>query len=165
MTTPDIEQSEYRPFRKLGDRLRQARLRAGYASQPALARVLGMNHNTICRHEGGHVLPAKRILDRYCQVLRIDEAELQYGIGLAPPPGSVIDFLMSRDARELLDETRDRLLRVNWSVFSEGPIAKWQVGTIAQLIDRNLRKRGSSSDVELPRSPQHVSQGARAAHS
>lgn len=150
MAISDTKPSTYRPFRKFGERLAQARLRAGYASQPAFARVVAMNHNTICRHEMGHVFPLPRIIRRYCEVLRIEESELIYGVGgFSAPPGGVVDFLLSRDAQELLDETRDRLLRVNWGVLCDGLISRDQVETVARLIDRNLRRRGKSANVEL----------------
>lgn len=165
MHTPDSTQSTYRPFRKLGERLKQARLQAGYTSQPQLARVLGINHNTINRHECGHVLPVPRILRKYCEVLRLEEAELQYGVGgFVPPPGAVVDFLMSRDAQALLDETRDRLLRVNWSAFSAGITSRSDVAVVARLIDRNLRRRGHSQNVELSGRTAHLPGDARTAH-
>jgi DNA-binding XRE family transcriptional regulator len=162
MAISDTQKSTYRPFRKFGERLAQARLRAGYASQPAFARVLGMNHNTICRHEVGHVFPLPKVIRRYCEVLRIEESALIYGVGgFSTPPGGVLDFLLSRDAQELLDETRDRLLRVDWSVLCDGPISRDQVELVARLIDRNLRRRGKSLNGELSGGTAAVSEGSR----
>lgn len=152
MAPVDRQDSTYRPFKQFGERLAQARIRAGYASQPALARVLGMNNNTICRHEGGRVLPLPKVIKRYCEVLDMEESELMHGVGgFRPPPGSVVDFLLTAEAQKYSDETRDRLLRVNWDAIADGPVDRAGVEVIARLIDRFVQRRGKSPNAESAR--------------
>jgi transcriptional regulator with XRE-family HTH domain len=75
----------------MGERLREARLRAGFASAQQLATALGMSGVTVRAHENGQNGYPAATAERYARALRVPPAWLLYGKpedapGDEPPP-------------------------------------------------------------------------------
>lgn len=130
-----------------GARLVRARKRAGFDSQPKLARATGLAVNTICRHEVEKVPPSLAAITSYARVLNVSAAYLQYGLGDPTIPTAVGHYLRSYKGLLLLPETRARLLAFPWSMVEAGSeVNEPSVHAIARVIDQNLRERGHSPD-------------------
>ena len=67
------------PAAFLGEKLRQARLAAGYASQDALAAKLGFDRTVITKAESGDRPPSPDVLTAWCRACGLDE-ELWAGL-------------------------------------------------------------------------------------
>lgn len=131
-----------------GERLKQARIEAGYTTQPELARAMEVNLNTVSRHESGRHQPTLDLLYAYSRVLGVSVSYLQHG---NPPPPAVLSYLESDRAKQLLDETCMRLREMPWSfVMGDEDPDEFQVDALAALIDRNLRKKAIVVDGESP---------------
>ena len=60
----------------LGQRLREARLLAGYRRARHFAEALGIKENTYCRYERNEVMPSYDCLARISQLLKLDVSDL-----------------------------------------------------------------------------------------
>ncbi len=129
-----------------GARLIRARIRAGFTSQPKLARAAGLAVTTVCRHETEQRPPSLAAITSYARVLNCSAAYLQYGIGDPAIPTAVGHYLRTHRGLNLLVETRARLLTFPWSLITDGDVDEPSVAAIARVIDQNLRERGHSPD-------------------
>jgi transcriptional regulator with XRE-family HTH domain len=73
------------PVLTLGQRLRAARLLAGYQRARHFAEALGIRENTYCRYERDEAMPSYDCLARICQLLNLDVSEI------VVPPGMSSD--------------------------------------------------------------------------
>ena len=64
------------PVLTLGQRLRSARLLAGYQRARHFAEALGIRENTYCRYERDEAMPSYDCLARICQLLNLDVSEI-----------------------------------------------------------------------------------------
>ena len=131
----------------VGARIREARIAAGFKRQAMFARAVGVNPVTLNRHEQGRVIPCIELIRSYAKVLGVSASYLQYGIGDPQIPHAVHDYLEHWQSKDLLEETKARLLRVPWSLIAAGEIDTFQVHALARLIDSNLRPRSSSENA------------------
>ncbi len=129
-----------------GARLVRARIRAGYTSQPKLARAAGLAVNTVCRHETEKTPPSLAAITSYARVLNCSAAYLQYGLGDPAIPTAVGHYLRTHKGLLLLAETRARLLTFPWSLIAGDDLDEPSVAAIARVIDCNLRARGHCAD-------------------
>lgn len=145
-----------------GGRLMRARIRAGFASQPQLAREAGLSVNTVCRHEIERVAPSLAAITTYARVLNVSAAYLQYGLGDPTIPPAVGHYLRTHRGLLLLVETRARLLAIPWSLLCGDEVTQEQVHAIAHVVDVNLRTRGDFVDREqrLPQRHQAFPDGS-----
>lgn len=125
-----------------GLRLTEARKRAGYGSQVALANRMRLHRLTVHRHESQGMLPHRRVLEEYAFVLGVTPQWLLYGSDdpLLDLPVAVRDYLV-RERGSMRPETFDRLARVPWLVIGDEEVDELDVGHVRLLIDRNLDKR------------------------
>lgn len=132
-----------------GARLVRARIRAGYRSQPQLARAAGLAVNTVCRHETERTPPSQAAITSYARTLNCSAAYLQYGIGDPAIPPAVGHFLRTHKGLLMLPETRARLLTFPWSLIAaDQDLDEPSVHAIARVIDANLRERGHSDGAQ-----------------
>ena len=136
------------------ERLRDARLRAGYLSQPQLARDMAINPNTISRHERDAHRPTLDMLFAYARFLRVSVDYLQHGLAM---PRAVHAYLALPEADKLLPETRARLPQISWSQLTAGAVSIGQVRQVAEFVDKNLRESRQFAD-----DPQAAREAARA---
>jgi transcriptional regulator with XRE-family HTH domain len=136
-----------------GERLKQARLRAGFTSQPKLARALGLNPMTVHRHESQGVLPKDEVIKAYAGLLKVPEAWLRYGLGDVAVPPAVEQFLSSFLGIGLEPAVAERLKRLPWSLLTAGEVDEKDVARVARAIEKNLAKRRKSADEQLRRVP------------
>lgn len=140
-----------------GRRLKEARIRAGYKSQPALARAMGVHVMTIYRHEAEKVEPHDDAVRAYSRMLTVSESYLRYGSGDESVPRAVRSYLDSYRSAELLPETRRRLTQIPWALLTAGDVDEKVVDGLARLVDKNLRSRGKFPDDPSRGVPQHSS--------
>lgn len=136
-----------------GRRLKEARLRAGYRSQPALARACNLHVTSVHKHESRRERPSSKAVAAYARVLGVSELYLLHGIEEpAPPPpapllpAAVERYLDSVDGKGLDPEVADRLRRVPWSVLVDGEVERWHVVEVRKMIAKNLARRAASTD-------------------
>lgn len=119
-------------------RLRELRIAAGFLTQPALAAAMGINVNTISRHEAGRHQPTLDMVYRYATFLGTSVAYLQHAI---PVPAAVACYLASANTHGLLPVTRTRLLNVPWAMLGiTGEPSLNEVEAVAMVIDRTARR-------------------------
>ncbi len=149
-----------------GARLVRARIRAGYSSQPKLARAAGLSVNTVCRHETELRPPSLAAITAYARVLNCSAAYLQYGLGDPAIPTAVGHYLRTHRGLLLLPETRARLLTFPWSLIGADDVNEASVAAIARVIDANLRTRGHCADSgqRLPSGDVALPAAARQGH-
>lgn len=149
-----------------GARLIRARQRAGFNSQPKLARAAGLAVTTVCRHETEKTPPSLAAITSYARVLNCSAAYLQYGLGDPAIPTAVGHYLRTHKGLLLLAETRARLLTFPWSLIGADDVDEPSVAAIARVIDQNLRERGHSADSaqRLPSGDQPVPADGRQGH-
>jgi DNA-binding XRE family transcriptional regulator len=70
MTSPDSD--EDRPAKRLGRKLRQARLAAGYRSQQEFGPLLGIHRTTVTKIEGGTRHINSELLRKWCELCHVD---------------------------------------------------------------------------------------------
>ena len=103
-----------RPESTFGERLRQARLEAGYTQSQLVSRS-GIPKPTLSRYENDHVLPSLQTLARLAQALRVPESVLLPG--KASPEDELLEALRDRgvqirsraEARRIADLVADSL--------------------------------------------------------
>lgn len=133
-------------------RLRDARLRAGYLSQPQLARDMCINPNTVSRHERDAHRPTIDMLYAYARHLRVSVDYLQHGTTI---PRAVHAYLALPESERLLPETRARLPQISWSQLTAGSVSIGQVRAVALFVDANLRDSGQYTDEEREQAGAH----------
>jgi transcriptional regulator with XRE-family HTH domain len=107
-----------------GERLRQARLEAGY-TQSQLVRRSGIPKPTLSRYENDHVLPSLQTLARLADALQVPETSLLPG--KTSPEEELLDALRERgvhirsraEARRIADAVAD-VLSTDQPVTAEG---------------------------------------------
>ncbi len=137
-----------------GRRLYEARMRAGFGSQYALARRMSLHKITVHKHETQGIIPRRRTLDEYAWVLGVTPQWLLYGRDdpLLDVPKAVYRYI-EENRSELAPETLERLQRVPWHVIADEDVESldgYDVHDIRKLIDRNLAKRDSSPRTVRP---------------
>ncbi len=128
--------------RAFGQRLAEARKRAGYGSQTALARRMGLHKLTVHKHESQGCLPSRQVLEHYAFLLGVTPQFLLYGQDdpLLDLPAVVRDHLVAERDRMAV-EVFERMQRVPWHVIGGDDIDPLDVFTIRALVERNLAKR------------------------
>lgn len=131
-----------------GERLRAARIDAGYTSQAALSRAVQISSVQGWKHETDRVMPSPMVIKTYCELLRVTEIYLVHGIGEARIPPAVLDYLKEYKSRELLPSTKEALIRFPWlDVFGSVP-TRTIIREVAKLVDANSRQMHCSSDAQ-----------------
>lgn len=138
-----------------GARLREARLRAGYTSQPQLARKLGLHVMTIWKHESSDEAPSDEMVRAYARTLGVTDVWLRYGAestdGAATVPRAVDEYLSGHRAIGLDPEVADRLRRIQWSVLTAGEVDDEDVHQARRLIEKLLRRYREERERERER--------------
>ena len=131
-----------------GARLKQARQRAGYRSQPALARALGINPMTVHRHEAGIVPPKPETLRAYAVKLRVTEQWLLYGAGDPEVAGVVESYLTGRRGMDTDPYVAECLRSVPWAQLGAGALDEIDVHEMRLTIEKVwARRRPSTHDT------------------
>ena len=97
--SPDTDDS---PARRLGRKLKEARLAAGYRSQEAFGEVMNMHRTTVTKIEGGKRQVSAKVLKLWCEVCHVDyelyeaSARLAWVTEAAPVPVWFEDFLKAQ---------------------------------------------------------------------
>jgi transcriptional regulator with XRE-family HTH domain len=100
MTTQ--EDDEDRPARRLGRKLREARISAGYRSQEQFSTVLNIDRTAISRIEGGNRHINTDLLRKWCEACHADfelyeaSARLAWVAGASPVPVWFEDFFRAQ---------------------------------------------------------------------
>jgi transcriptional regulator with XRE-family HTH domain len=68
-----------RPGVRLGNKLREARKMAGYASHQSLASAMNCDRSTVTKIESGRLAPSERMLSLWCELCHVDH-ELYEGL-------------------------------------------------------------------------------------
>lgn len=128
--------------RAFGARLAEARKRAGYGSQTALARRAGLHKLTVHGHESQGRLPSRPVLELYAFLLGVTPQWLMHGVDdpMLDLPPVVRDHLLAERDRMSAD-VYERMQRVPWHVIGGDDIDPLDVLTIRALVERNLAKR------------------------
>lgn len=128
--------------RAFGQRLAAARKRAGYGSQTALARRMGLHKLTVHKHESQGFMPSRQVLEHYSFLLGVTPQHLLYGQDdpMLDLPAVVRDHLVAERERMAV-EVFERMQRVPWHVIGGDDIDPLDVFTIRALLERNIGKR------------------------
>lgn len=76
-----------------GDRLKQARAKAGYEKAKAAAEAMGVPYYTYAQHENGTRGLPSDAADRYARFFRVPAEWLLWGRGASDPDGSMVPIL------------------------------------------------------------------------
>ena len=93
------------PVLTFGQRLREARLLAGYQRARHFAEALGIRENTYCRYERDEATPNYECLARICQLLNLDVGEVVLSSSPAKDSASVAHTI-SDSSDKSLDQTK-----------------------------------------------------------
>lgn len=99
MESPDTGNSA---ARRLGKKLREARLAAGYRSQQAFGEVMNLHRTTVTKIENGDRSVTDKVLRKWCEACGVDfelyeaSAKLAWVAGAAPVPEWFEDFLKAQ---------------------------------------------------------------------
>jgi transcriptional regulator with XRE-family HTH domain len=147
------------PAKRLGKKLREARIAAGYRSQGDFAVLLPLHRTAVTKIETGNRHIAPDLLERWCEICHVDYELFEAGARLAwvaetaPVPDWFADF---RKAQTLAHTIR------TWNpVNVPGPLqvpgyarALYEAtGTPAHLIDERVRARIELQQETIDRSP------------
>ncbi len=160
MTDPETE--------TLGARIERLRVQAGYASQAALARQLGMNQMTVHRHIKRGVEPREETLAAYARALHVSVHYLVHGRDEERVPPAVESYLSGRKGFDVHPSVAARLRRIPWSCLTAGVVDEKDVHAVRVLIDGNLARRAPSTDGQhggpISASRSDLSHESRAKH-
>ena len=73
--TPQSEHAQT-ALRALGDKLRDARIEAGYTSQDALAHALNVDRSVVTKAESGNRVPGEGVLRKLCKLVNLDYEQI-----------------------------------------------------------------------------------------
>jgi transcriptional regulator with XRE-family HTH domain len=140
-----------RPRTAAGERVEQARLRAGFKTQPDLAKAVGLATGTIWRVETGGYALGKPTAKKLAAVLKVTEAWLMYGDeGLGGPKrpvpfeGAVQKYLNSEIGSDTSDGVAQLLKSVDYSALAAPKPGLKEIHRVRETIEFNLglgRKR------------------------
>jgi hypothetical protein len=143
----------------IGARLKAARLRAGYRSQCALARVMRTNNMNIHRHETEAVVPSDAMVKAYAETLGVSVAWLRYGRETSTVvPAAVETYLSSVRGMDTDASVAAALRRLDWTAWtgvSASEVDHKDVETIRDALEKMYARRGKLVDGSpgLPRAP------------
>lgn len=130
----------------LPQRLERLRVEAGYHSQAALARKMGVNNMTVHRHFSLGVEPREDMYQAYARALGRSAHYIRYGREQETVPPAVESYLAGPKGLDTDPEVAKRLRRIPWSVLAAGTVDEKAVHAIRRIIDENLQARPSSTD-------------------
>jgi hypothetical protein len=148
MDEPEVFKQPVQRVEAFGRRLAEARMKAGYGSQVALACRMRLHRLTVHRHESQGMLPHRRVLDEYAHVLGVTPQWLLYGTDdpMMDLPVQIREYMLTyRD--ELRPELYERLLQVPWHAIGGEDLDAFDFLALRALIDRNLAKRDLRGQV------------------
>lgn len=139
------------PRTSIGERVEQARLLAGYETQPSLAKAVGLTVGTIWRVETGGKALSKGTAKKLARALKVSEAWLMYGDGggdeakrPAPFEKLVQQYLASEIGLDTPPAISQRLNMIDYSLFCVAKPGVKDVHRVRELIEFNFalgRKR------------------------
>ena len=115
-------------------RLYEARMRAGFDTQPKLAQAAGINLNTVSRHENGRHQPTIELLHIYAAALHVTVDYLQHG---DTTPQVVHAYLRSEEGMALPSSVAVRLSQLTavwWSSIVQGEVKLHHVQQVAAMM-------------------------------
>lgn len=137
---------EMKALAGIGKALALLRERAGFASQEALARKLGLTQTTISRAEAVNANPRASTLSRYLEAIDADLHELAEALDVVNGR-STLDiagaFRPTDDRQALVDKLQGRLLRLEEMLEGQGFELK--------LVPVGGKRAGDSGDGEEDR--------------
>ncbi len=111
---------------KIHDRLRDARIKAGYTSAAAAASHFGWTVSSYCSHENGHRGIKLDVLERYARAFSVDSAWLLKGdLETFPPERIAIDLfevfrLINEAPQQLIIELEESAQKLNRLLLETG---------------------------------------------
>jgi transcriptional regulator with XRE-family HTH domain len=129
----------------LPERLERLRAEAGYPSQRALARAMGVSMMAVYRNITLGMEPRPDMLEAYARALGCSTHYLWHGREEERAPLAVEQYL-AEQGPHCPPAVAMRLRRIQWSLLTAGTVDRNDVHQLRLLIDANLTRRASSVD-------------------
>ena len=157
MTSPDND--DHHPAKRLGRKLREARIAAGYRSQEAFSTLLPLHRTTVTKIETGtrHITP--EILHKWCELCHVDyelyqaAARLAWVAEASPVPIWFEDFFRAQSLAHTIRTWHPSIIPGSLQIPDYTRVLYEVTGTPDDLIEERVAARIDLQQQTIERRP------------